>query len=637
MMEKTLKFIGLFLCVNLSIFAQNGSTIEVSSIPPNSYFFGDVGNIDIEPQASLFVESGSNSYQMGLFVSFYNIYDDNDVNDGTWLLIREQTSNNIVVSKQIKVVNFNGSGYNITQEQKIHIKAVAYMEFDKLAITGVVKAPSGIEYLIAGTFEIGPEIFSIRTIQEANSEGTVIARIGGTNQTMNNHEFIIAGVKHNYNGNTHSLIITHFDAAALSFSSSKVYDNQCKATDIIYHENNGIPSVLIGAATEANIAPTSCDYSPVPETRGIRFLTFQNLSSSLDLTGDFSVGGAYFYTSTGGSYLNMNTNYCHLKYDAATNLVIAVTDAVDWTDDEPTIGIVTYDINNVLSANLRMYGSLYTTRYNILTSADIEPLVNGNYVISVNNEYVNGASLNGDYRSNGTIEFDANDLNNTAGELYYFEPDALANLHGVTYECGYASYALTTFENSAFVSIGTMGWTTSVGNHVYLRDRDVTANACGSVSRNCCSREGFTTFPKCLTFLGTNIDEFGSPISGSVNVDVDLDNVSGHNYLCDGSPDGNFRKKSIQIKDNLEASSTNISLYPNPTTSNVVVSGLDFAADNATYEINILDQSGKLVLTRTLNKMNQKGIDVTQLESGMYFLKINNLEINFIEKLLISK
>jgi hypothetical protein len=200
-MKTTFKILGLFLCLNSVLFAQNSATISVTNISPNTTIFGDYGNIDIEPQASIVVEEHYNSYNSGLFISFFNVYGNNNVNVGTWFVIRDANSNAIISSKQFNINMFNGNGYSPDVDRKLHVKAVAYMEFDKLALTGSVMSPTGDEHLFAGTFDISTETFDLVYLPETGSEGTVITRVGGADQAVNYNQFVIAGVKRNYGGN----------------------------------------------------------------------------------------------------------------------------------------------------------------------------------------------------------------------------------------------------------------------------------------------------------------------------------------------------------------------------------------------------------------------------------------------------
>jgi hypothetical protein len=79
---------------------------------------------------------------------------------------------------------------------------------------------------------------------------------------------------------------------------------------------------------------------------------------------------------------------------------------------------------------------------------------------------------------------------------------------------------------------------------------------------------------------------------------------------------------------NSEISNENFdfTISPNPTESRLNVS---FSSENATYEImNYLGQEVKK------GKLNQDGIDVNDLNSGIYFLKVNSNQKSVSKKFI---
>ena len=94
----------------------------------------------------------------------------------------------------------------------------------------------------------------------------------------------------------------------------------------------------------------------------------------------------------------------------------------------------------------------------------------------------------------------------------------------------------------------------------------------------------------------------------------------------DGSSSEGFKKivfsegQGTSVNDNKFAAS--VSVYPNPVESIIYIDGLDADAD-----IQVLDLNGKL-----LKQEKAQQIDVNDLQSGSYLLKIDNNSIKFIKK-----
>jgi hypothetical protein len=411
---------------------------------------------------------------------------------------------------------------------------------------------------------------------------------------------------------------------------------------MVYLVKDGEPIMLIGAATESVNPPNNCDNSPANEIKGVRFIEFQNLLTGLDMVDDFSVGGTYFYTSNGLALGGMEENYCHLKFDEPTNQVIAVTDVVDWRDDVKNLGIISYDIDNPSTVVLRMYdyanGLTSFPRYHELSEANIEPIDNGNFVISVKYDLILYTANNG-YRGMATVELDPNDLNNTYGRLIYVDVDGVANHYGLHSQSKYSSSALATKGNSVFVSIGSNATATSVGNHVYLYSRDATLNrGAGIQGRECSYRDELYIEELCLGTLLPVLDETGTPIAGGGTLSGSETAVHGDIILCDGTFSGiSFREKNSQ-KMQIEAAVSEVTIYPNPANESFKIEGLaDIDLDKNNYNLTILNQNGSEVLQTRLTSTNLNNIELKDLNSGVYILRITSPESSTVKKLMIAR
>lgn len=74
-------------------------------------------------------------------------------------------------------------------------------------------------------------------------------------------------------------------------------------------------------------------------------------------------------------------------------------------------------------------------------------------------------------------------------------------------------------------------------------------------------------------------------------------------------------------------------VYPNPAKNNIIVKSEDI--QNA--RISILDYSGKVIKEATLFNKNQIAIDVSDISSGVYLIRVNSEKTSVTKKLLIVK
>ena len=75
-----------------------------------------------------------------------------------------------------------------------------------------------------------------------------------------------------------------------------------------------------------------------------------------------------------------------------------------------------------------------------------------------------------------------------------------------------------------------------------------------------------------------------------------------------------------------------ISLYPNPASSTVTLSGIEGAA-----KVTVVDMNGREVYTQSLSHSATQSltIDVSQLTQGAYFVRITGERVNAIRKLIV--
>ncbi len=98
--------------------------------------------------------------------------------------------------------------------------------------------------------------------------------------------------------------------------------------------------------------------------------------------------------------------------------------------------------------------------------------------------------------------------------------------------------------------------------------------------------------------------------------------------------DGEFDYSKVEIISSLiERASYNIELYPNPARSYVVVGWNDGSKNG---KVQVVDLSGKLVLEQNAGNSNSIRIDLTNFDTGIYFVKYNNGRENMVKRLVVK-
>lgn len=94
-----------------------------------------------------------------------------------------------------------------------------------------------------------------------------------------------------------------------------------------------------------------------------------------------------------------------------------------------------------------------------------------------------------------------------------------------------------------------------------------------------------------------------------------------------GSIDGNFRTNSLLSVEDLTQEA--ISLYPNPTNGMVHIENAEG------FMVEVYDILGKVIFTKA-NMANQETIDLTDLTSGVYYVKLQNEKTTEVKKVIVK-
>ena len=117
----------------------------------------------------------------------------------------------------------------------------------------------------------------------------------------------------------------------------------------------------------------------------------------------------------------------------------------------------------------------------------------------------------------------------------------------------------------------------------------------------------------------------GFPVANVYNASID----GGATTDYYGAIEAGVGQIDFSLLSNPDAELTGISMYPNPASENFSITGLEQEA-----QVQIHDMNGKLILTK--DQYTNGDIDVSQLQTGVYFVKITSDNKSTTEKLVVE-
>jgi hypothetical protein len=99
-------------------------------------------------------------------------------------------------------------------------------------------------------------------------------------------------------------------------------------------------------------------------------------------------------------------------------------------------------------------------------------------------------------------------------------------------------------------------------------------------------------------------------------------------FSTDPLTDGVFKLTGTLGTQNFE-NATKFKVYPNPASSIVTIS----AANSDSYKLSVTDITGKVVMTKSLNGI-ENTLDISSLSTGAYFFELSSDNIKDVVKIL---
>jgi hypothetical protein len=243
------------------------------------------------------------------------------------------------------------------------------------------------------------------------------------------------------------------------------------------------------------------------------------------------------------------------------------------------------DVIKQVSGNADPFFSINNSFHNVrfLGEAKFDPLCNSNTFNKLQCNRMIG--IEGD-NTMDTLFFD------NPGEYVYLGPGSTQTIHSQLLETSSPGFPISfeTTQNGSQAEFSMQPGDTVCWNYVYLRDIKATGGA--------------------VFFAGINSSN--------------ISNNAGWIWT-------NCQPLDINDLDN--STQNSISIFPNPATDFIQV----HSSDDPIKRIIICDISGRILLHRELNNMNDYSLDLTEFTNGFYLMKIESGDKIFLKKILIGK
>lgn len=122
------------------------------------------------------------------------------------------------------------------------------------------------------------------------------------------------------------------------------------------------------------------------------------------------------------------------------------------------------------------------------------------------------------------------------------------------------------------------------------------------------------------------------PITNSGNYTINVSIFhSSSNITCDYFSNGPIGTAFFLSNENFENVKNKLSFFPNPTTGIIEIKNCEMINS----KIQVLDNTGRLI--KAINNLPNNKIDLSELNDGIYLLKMETLNGNLIQKVILRK
>jgi len=385
------------------------------------------------------------------------------------------------------------------------------------------------------------------------------------------------------------------------------------------------------SSTSTQIITPRTDYKNVTLSGLDNIKSFTGATSisgtlKLNVTGTSTLLGAVNLTLGNGATIARTAGSLNEApiFGTTTNIIYDGTTAITTSFELPTLGLNNVTINN--AAGVTSNGS--NTINGILNFISGKLITGSNFVTIGTSGSITGAGTGTGWVVGNLIKQTAT---NTSPSFAYAIGDAT----------NYTPISLTFTGNNTAATAGSITATTTAGDHPQLAtsglDANKTVNRTWNLSNNGVS--GFTNYTVNLNYSAAETDAAATPASFVIRK---YDASAWTSPTTTATPSatsasatglvgfGDFAVGEISAMSTTNFELDSIKIVPNPSTSNFVTITSSLNED---IEVVVFDVIGKQISSQ---KLQNNKLDVSELKSGMYLLKISQKEKTTTKKLVVK-
>jgi hypothetical protein len=152
------------------------------------------------------------------------------------------------------------------------------------------------------------------------------------------------------------------------------------------------------------------------------------------------------------------------------------------------------------------------------------------------------------------------------------------------------------------------------------------------------SADTLTAAASGATYQWLNCDNNNYPIAGATS--QSFQGLTNGNYAVqitlNGCVDTSICYQLGNVGIEIIENSSAFNIYPNPNNGSFIITS-DIKSDQ--FNIEVFNIEGKLVVSKTIGgkEINQQAISISKLNNGVYYIKLNNANKTYTQKLIIQK
>tara|TARA_R110002096_G_scaffold429463_2_gene642351 strand:- start:640 stop:2508 length:1869 start_codon:yes stop_codon:yes gene_type:complete len=618
--------------------------------PPVDPFTGmNIGSLTIGHNAS--VAYTSPSYGHEIIVSFYQERVDKRgatpssyfiPYSSTWVIVSDENgtiiSSNNFIANQISTAT---STYFYNSNSYFHIKAAIKHPHnnDRIIFTGAISGDTTTftQQIIVGEYDVVAQtVTNVVAEPIQNSSGHALVDL--TNLTGIT-QIGIAGFSESFFKFNNKMLYLNYDYSSQSIVDIYSYENYpVVPTDILIDDvNNNGELIISGMANRFSFATYYCDSINFSDSITLNLISINPLNGNFSNNKAYSMPHLYSSDSSFNQVDDFEPNYrnFHLLSLPQRGSFIGVTDIVlhRYADTSyKTIAWMEIDSNLNITSNYALSEPYLIKNFSLLLP-NIVRMPQNSYAISavsvdslgvLAREHGVGYILNSAFSPFANTQYIRNHNDPASGILNgnsYFTSNSLTSNNDIAYfNNGSSSTPLSSSPQQDVYAFGSNLFNPSVN--------PICSEEFSLVYHQICIKEIYM-YPNDTLIIPQNNE-----------VILDQNQIEGELYRCDIGPSP-YSIKPITINEGISQFESSImawTVYPNPANDFFEISTEEVnAGKDFSYNLELLDLSGRVILSRVNLYLSREKIELGDIPSGAYLIKItDNIEGTIQMKKLIK-